>query len=62
MSLRRGEVLNIDSAMICLTEPNTQYVIRNMGEEKKVIKVNQRNVYSRMRRKCHAAHSRRMRS
>jgi len=48
--------------MIGLTEPNTQYVIRNMGVEKKVIKVNQRNVYSRMRRNCYAVHSGRMRS
>ena len=48
--------------MVRLTEPNTQYVIRNVGVEKKVMKVNQRNAYSRMRRKCHAVHSRRMRS
>ena len=53
--------MGIDSAEISLTDPSAQYVIRDMGIEKKergIEKKIKRNVYPGMRRKCHAGHSR----
>lgn len=58
-------IVGTDSTGISLTEPGTEFVIRNMGTEKKedIGKTGKikRTIYPRMGRKCHAGHSRRTR-